>query len=641
MRRRDLIAAGLILPTAAAAQQGAAPRQALLMEGKRTLRQRVLTRPNAAPRPEPGRPAAGTALNPLTPLFVYARRPGPDGRPWIEIGRAAQGATLGWIPAAEALDWPHTLSAVFQPQGGRPRTLFFEQRDPVIAMMGGRDPSAEARRLAEQAARPPLPAGFPVVAMEPATAIDIRRQFYLLPILQAEHIVFQDSREFRAVEVASIPVGETPPPPRREFGLDIAFVVDTTLSMGPYIDRVRTALNQVVQATAGAGQRRTRYALVGFRNSLDAQPRLDYLVRTYARFGDALDPASFARRVAAMQATDVDSLSFNEDSFAAIRSSIQDLDWAEGAGRIIVLVTDAGSRAATDRLSATRLGPSELGAIAREAGTAIMVMHLLTPQGRNNHRQAQQQYTTLSSMPLPALGPQYFPVPNGDAEATNEVARGLIRGIATVAEDRAAAQAAQGGGGRGAQAGQQAEERAALVGHALRLAWLGRQDRAAAPDLLRAWAADRYREGWPAECLEVRILLTRNQLNDLGQSLRAIIDVGRRNALDTDAMYDRLAQTAAALARDPDRLRQRGLEQLGDILGEFVDGLPYRSRIAGMTREEWRQLEPGERDEILNELDARQRAYDEFNRSPIWWPPDARQEDRGDQMFLVPLDLLP
>ncbi|MCZ8150662.1 MAG: VWA domain-containing protein, partial [Roseomonas sp.] len=501
------------------------------------------------------------------------------------------------------------------------------------------------RRLAEEASRLPLPAGFPVVAMEPATAIDIRRQFYLLPILQAEHIIFQDGREFRAVEVASVPVGEAPPSPRRDFGLDIAFVVDTTLSMGPYIERVRNALNQVVQATAGAGQRRTRYALIGFRNSLDAQPRLDYLVRPYARFADGLDPAGFARRVAAMQATEVDSLSFDEDSFAAIRWTLQDLDWADGAGRIIVLVTDAGSRAPTDRFSATRMGPAEIGAFAREAGTALMVMHLRTPQGRNNHRRAESQYTTLSSLPLPALGPQYFPVENGDAEAMNEVTRGMIRGIATVAEDRAAAQAAQGGaggGGRAGQAGQQAEERAAMVGHALRLAWLGRQDRAAAPDLLRAWAADRTRQGEPAENLEVRILLTRNQLNDLGQSLRAIIDAGRRNMLDTDAMYDRLAQTAAALARDPDRLRQRGLEQLGDLIGEFVDGLPYRSRIAGMTREEWRDLSPGDRDEILNELEARVRAYQDFNTSPVWWPPNPRDaREAGEQMFLVPLDLLP
>lgn len=140
----------------------------------------------------------------------------------------------------------------------------------------------------------------------------------------------------------------------------------------------------------------------------------------------------------------------------------------------------------------------------------------------------------------------------------------------------------------------------------------------------------------------MRILLTRNQLNTLGQSLRAIVEAGRANMLDTEAMYDRLQQTAAALARDPERLRQRGLEQLGDLLGEFIDGLPYQSRIASISRQEWRDLEPGERDEILNELETRVRAYEDFNSSPVWWPPNPRDaREAGEQMFLVPLDLLP
>jgi serine/threonine-protein kinase PpkA len=607
------------------------------MPGKRTLRQRVLTRPAAAPRPDPGRPPAFQPLPPLTPLFVYVRRPGPDGREWIEVGRGPQGATLGWIPAAEALDWPHTMTAVFQNPAGRPRTLFFEQRAPLVALLGGADPAAEATRLAEQAGRPPLPPGFPVTAMEPATHIDIRRQFYLLPILQAEQISFQDGREFRVMEVASLPTVQAAPPPAGDFVLDVAFVVDTTLSMGPYIERVRAALNRMVTSLAQANDRRARYALVGYRNSLEAQPRLDYLTRIFARFGDNLDPATFAQRAAAMEPTDVDSLSFNEDSFAAIRTSIQDLDWGRGHGRVIVLVTDAGSRDANDRFSATGLSPSQLGRIAQEAEVGIMVLHLRTPQGRGNHRLAEQQYVTLTSLPLPALGPHYFPVENGEPEAMNTVVAGLIRGFTAIAQDRMAAQ--------GRPQGQQAspEDRAVLVGHAMRLAWLGRQERAAAPDIIRAWAADRYRQGEPPQNLDVRVLLTRNQLNTLGEALRSIIREYRENALDTAAMFNRLQQTAAALARDPDRLRQRGLEQLGDLLGEFLDGLPYRSNIANLSRDDWMQMDPGDRDELMNEMESRLRAYADFNATPeLWWPPNPRDaREAGEQMFLVPLSLLP
>ena len=215
--------------------------------------------------------------------------------------------------------------------------------------------------------------------------------------------------------------------------------------------------------------------------------------------------------------------------------------------------------------------------------------------------------------------------------------RGLIRGLARIAE----AQGATPPGPAPDRANP--EDRAALIGHAMRLAWLGRQGAAAAPDVLRAWAADRYRQGEPPENLEVRVLLTRNQLNTLGESLSAILRAGRENMLDTNAMYDRLQQTAAALSRDPERLRQRGLEQLGDLLGEFIDGLPYRTRIATLSRDDWRDMEPGERDEILNEIESRIRAYADFNNSPqLWWPANPRDaREAGEQMFLVPLDLLP
>jgi serine/threonine-protein kinase PpkA len=264
-----------------------------------------------------------------------------------------------------------------------------------------------------------------------------------------------------------------------------------------------------------------------------------------------------------------------------------------------------------------------------------------TPQGRSNHQFAEQQYTTLSAAPFPALGPQYFPVENGDAEALSRQVRGVIaalRAIADQGQTGAAAASPAVSQNNGAAAG------AMQIGHARRLAWLGRQDRATAPDVLRAWASDRYRQGEPPENLELRVLLTRNQLNDLGQVLRAIIDAGRTvGMLDSNAMFERLQSTAAALARDPERLRSRGLEQMGDLLGEFLDGLPYLTNIASIDRATWRAMSPGERDELLSELETRLRAYADFNRTPeLWWPSDARDaRAAGEQMFAVPLALLP
>jgi hypothetical protein len=648
IRRRTLMAtaaatllAPTLLPRRALAQPATPPaatppggREAMLMPGKRTLRQRVLTRPGAAYRPQPGAPAPAQAASPLTPLFVFARQAGPDNKPWLEVGPGSRGATLGWLPEEQTIPWLHTMTAAFHNPAGRERTLFFKDRDSLLAMLGGAAPPQEARQLAAMAQRTPRPDPFPVVAMEPAQHIDIRRQFYLLPILQAESVSFQDGREYRMMEVASIPLADQGPAPgQAPFTVGIAFVVDTTLSMDPYINKVRAALTDFVKATAAEPGAPTRYALVGYRNSLTVQPRLEYLTRTFAKFADSADAPGFIRKIQDIKATNVDSLSFNEDSFAAVADAIENLDWGDIQGRVVILVTDAGSRLPNDPASATRMGPEEIGNKARAAGVAVMALHLKTPQGANNHAMAERQYTTLTSVPLPSLGPQYFPVPNGDPEALDRVVRDMLGKLRAVRTDQAAAQAQR--------TPPNPDDRAAMVGHALRLAWLGRQQGAAAPDLVHAWAPDGYKGTNPPECLEVRVLLTRNQLNDLAQSLRFIIDQGRANLLDSNAMFDRLQSVAAHLARDPDALRQRGLENLGGILGEYLEGLPYVSDIATLDRTTWRNMGGGAQTELLDTLEARLRLYQDFNRTPELWKSFDGGRDAGEAVYPVPLSALP
>jgi hypothetical protein len=622
------LAGGLGLPLSA---QPAGAREALLIPGKRTLRQRVLSRPGAVPVATPGAAAgAGQPLNPLTPLYVYARQAGPGGAAWLEVGRAARGTPLGWIPAERAIEWRHTMTAVFHNPAGRERTLFFRERDQVVAMLAGADPAAEARRLAAIAARPPVPADFPVIAAEPTTHVDIARQFYLLPILQAEEIVFQDGRDFRVVEVASVPIAEAPPD-ARAFTVGVAFVVDTTLSMDPYIERVRANLARIVRSIAGTPLgAKARFALVGFQNSLEVQPRLDYLSRIFATFEDGANPDAFVRKIGEMRATNVDSLSFDEDSFAGIVAAMDRLDWSDIAARYVVLVTDAGSR--RDRHGSTGLGPAELRELARARGTAIFALHLKTPQGRRNWSSAEQQYVQLTAWPN--FEPFYFPVENGDAEAFGRQVERLTQALLRVAEG-----GAPGGAPPQAGAGGDIAAQAALAGHAMRLAWLGRRDRAAAPDVVRGWAADRYKLG--ADNIEIRVLLTRNQLNDLAQAVKLIIDEGRAHILDEGGVFERLRTVAAHLARDPARLRERGVETLGAVLGEYLDDLPYVSEIASMDRDTWRRMGAGRQTEMLDTLEQRLRAYEQFSRSRELWVSFDGGRDPGEEMFPVPLALLP
>src|SRR5262245_21558475 len=106
------------LAGAAVAQQNpAGPRGPLLMEGKKTLFQRVLTRPEAKPYDKPGG-TAGNVLPPMTALYVYARQTA-GGTEWLEVGGGSDGKTIGWLRAEESVPWRQTLTLAFTNPAGR------------------------------------------------------------------------------------------------------------------------------------------------------------------------------------------------------------------------------------------------------------------------------------------------------------------------------------------------------------------------------------------------------------------------------------------------------------------------------------------------------------------------------------------
>src|SRR4051794_27434791 len=72
-------------------------RTPLLIPGKQTLYQRVLTRPEAELRkgPAANSPVVRSAIAALTPLYVYDRVL-VDGSQWLELGLSSDGRTEGW-----------------------------------------------------------------------------------------------------------------------------------------------------------------------------------------------------------------------------------------------------------------------------------------------------------------------------------------------------------------------------------------------------------------------------------------------------------------------------------------------------------------------------------------------------------------
>jgi hypothetical protein len=178
-----------------------------------------------------------------------------------------------------------------------------------------------------------------------------------------------------------------------------------------------------------------------------------------------------------------------------------------------------------------------------------------------------------------------------------------------------------------------------VVSQAMRLAYLGRAQEALAPDIVRSWTVDRDLRNPDTANLEVRVLLTRDQLSDLAATLRLVIEQGNAGRLAPQTVFANIRNAALAGVRDPRRIGQTAA--LGGVFGEYLDGLPYRSQVMTLTEQDWLDLQAGGQRELLNALEANLRLYEEYLRTPGLWIPFDGGRNPGEAMFPVPLEALP
>ena len=630
------------MPPAALAQD----RQPLLIEGKQTLFQRVLSRPGAVLREAPGSGAAVTTADvlPFTIFYVFGRQD-VAGTQWLEVGQAQSGPVQGWLPAEKAIEWRQTMTAAFSNPAGRDLTLFFSEREPLTTMLESPDLVAQSQALVQQTTAGTLPPESPVISIEPAEHIDISRQFYLLPILEADTAWLASGFTTRVLRVASIPLqantvvrGPTPEEILRDFRVGIVFVIDTTISMGPYIDRMREAVRRVYERIGDSEiAERVSFGVVGYRDNVALRPELQYLSRVFAPLERDQDPGRLLNDINAIQPAAVSSRGWTEDAMAGVNAALGMSQWDEFGGRYVILITDAGPVPATDPNGATGLGPEEMNRLAQDNGIALYTLHLLTDEGADDHDYATAAYGQLSAWQETDL---YFPVSTGSVEefgsAVDRLAESLIDGVR------------DGMAGRLTEAQAPSEEsaddlvaRSQLVGRAMQLAYLGRQRGARAPDVFEAWAADRVLADPRRAGLEVRVLLTKNQLSDLRDVLATVVELGQTNQLSPEDFFGQLRSAVALLARDPDRIVSAEFESLGDLLGEYLEDLPYRSQLMEIDEQTWLAMGPGAQREVLDSIQAKLRLYQRYHDQVDLWIALYDGAPEGETVFPIPLDALP
>ncbi|MDD2769584.1 MAG: VWA domain-containing protein [Methylococcus sp.] len=629
----------------------------LLMPGKKTLYQRVLTRPGVRILPNPGK-TDGKPAAALSRYYVYERET-LDGKEWLQVGGNARGKIDGWMDAAQSVPWNQQLTLAFTNPANRSRALLFEKKDGVLEVLKSADPGGAASAILKT-----VESGKPdprVISVEPQEYVDPAKKFYLLPILQAEELT--SPRNVRVLEVASVTAksGESSPAEAqrkaqdapsvlRSFSAAVVFVIDSTISMGPYIDRTRDAVRRVYAKLekAGLGDQ-VRFGLVAFRSSTQAVPGLEYVSKVYADPSEVKTGKDFLAKVASLSPAKVSSSAFDEDSYAGVMTALQKLKWSEFGGRYVVLITDAGAIDGNDPLSQTKLGAEQIRIEAEQLGVALFGLHLKTPAGKADHAKAAGQYKALTQNQV-AGRPLYYDVESGDVGKFGKIVDSLADTMAKLVEGASQGQMVAGSARTAASAKPKDESEritsdALLLGHAMQLAYLGREKGTQAPDLFQAWLCDRDYAHPELAATEVRVLLTKNELSNLSQTVKLILDQGEKSqeTTGTAAFFDLLRSSAAHLVRDPAKLadpKARKLAELG-LLGEYLEGLPYKSAVMNLTSDQWEQWSQRQQEDFLDGLRRKLRHYQIYHDDADRWVMLDGSNDPSEAVYPVPIGALP
>lgn len=676
----------------------AAERTPVKIDADSPLSLRVLTRPGATLYSDAsGTTALDSNLPSFKPYFVYIRPEGESresGTGWYEVGSDEKGGVVGWMKASDVFEWRQTMCLTYTHPQGRHPVLMFEEEETASTLAGKK--TEERKVLAQafydaidQAASKPLPEDFPVISVEPKMAVDAIKQFYLLPILEHQSVEI-DGREGRLLRLAAVSGkadpdkgksdiranaeyakaatadAETATPVVKELLVDVVWVMDTTRSMGPYIDAARHVLEKTSASIAVKPALKERLAFGAwlYRDSTEIK---DIEYTTLNLTPKLLSVDAFLTALNQAKETKVDSVDVAEDMFAGVADAINKTSWRDGAIRVVLLVGDAPSHKAGHKWNSSGLEESTLRALANENKVTVLALHINPPSTKKYNRLAAAQFKTLAQNPGTET-PMYWSIGVKDPNAFNTLSETITSSVLTYVEEAMKGEALA---VNASVATKQTEANSATVSsgnpvpvapatpsvstaknapssddirkalQAATVTWVGSRVNAEPPRDIEAWVLDKDLTDSSIQSLEVRLLLSKRQLDALATLLNDTIEAGRKSQMETQDFFTALQAASAAASRNADMLAKAGTLAKSGLIPAFLTGLPYHSQLMDMSDELWASWSPDEQDAFLNSLEAKINAYAAIHDDPEKWVALNAGDDPDDFVTPILLDLLP
>jgi len=593
------------------------------------------------------------------PMYVFQRR-GVDstnsGTPsgWYQVGRNTTDDPLGWMRAADLLEWRQALILSYTHHGtgeeARQKVVMFQSLEALKELTESKGMERRAARLYEKLRRGEVPEN--IVSKEPELFVDVMETFYLMPVVEFEKFDL-NGEEARYLKVAAavpgargttgVITGPGKPVDLTKLSVNAVFVLDMTKSMQPFMDRTKEALvrlSHLIDTKYGDKfDLKTRFGLVGYRDDTRNAPGLEF---TSFNFTPSLVSTRDLVAVLAndVRAAEVSSQGYSEQMFEGVDTALEKTEWDRDAVKFLIVVGDASSHPVGHPQNPNNLNASRLRDRAKDKQIHIMTMHLKDPKFPEDHTVAQTQFETLaqvegsvhqSYVDIDLSEPDSFLLAvQAVAEGIGERLKGLADGEKPLETDPAIPEASP------SQRARLAFDRifdAALV------EYMGRNTQP--PKDFVAWVLDRDLTDPAKRTLAVRVLIDRKQLSDLVVGLATVIKSLDRAQITQAKFLEALQELAAQAEKDPAQIAQASKLSETGLLPAFIEGLPYTSEVLSLSNELFAEMTAEQKSGLEGRLRAKLQQYRQINEDVGGWVKLNETDPPADMVYPLNIDALP
>ncbi|MFP4154879.1 MAG: VWA domain-containing protein [Halothiobacillaceae bacterium] len=597
------------------------------------------------------------------PLHVFERLDidlSDPARPagWYRVG-ASEESPEGWMRAEDVFEWRQALLVSYTHPGdeieGRNPVLMFQGLADIESLVDDPQRAAKAKALYEQLEGGEHPEA--LVSMEPRRFVDITDQFYMLPILDWAQTRI-DGDDVRLLQLAAaVPnargadtlenpeyadqsmVGRQSASAALEaLQVDLVFVIDTTRSMQPFIDMTREAVARLTRSFDEDTGARFRFGLVTYRDNIEVIPDLEYDTRNHTP--ELVDGATMVTLLdESARATEVGSLDYPEEVHAGVDEALRS-SWRDDALRFMILVGDASSHPPGHPQSVTGKTARDLRRELDDAQVHLLAIHLQDPRAEADHPVAQEQFRDLSRI----RGADTSAYESADAfdqesyQALADKITGDIRGLLVEAVG-GEVQVADGAAAQEAPADSEALDSVSALWNAALVEYVGKQARP--PKDVVAWAADRDLVNPADRALEVRVLVNREQLSTLAQSLEMVVQGLMRADITQGEFFEALQGVAGQTMKSPEEIGEGATLAETGLLPAFVQSLPYRSDILALNDQMFASMTAQQRADLEYSVLAKLEQYRAINEQVDAWFALNEEDPDSARVYPLHIDYLP